>query len=119
MPKDSKRTAATSGGQPEGNRHLQKQLGRTTRIGRGKTKTGRDARPASQNGGFTWVDMIAGVLKRHRGLSLRELITALDREFGWKYTESKVTALLYTNQKKFARTKPDRVANRPVTSSLK
>jgi hypothetical protein len=61
VPKDSKRTAATSGGQPEGNRHLQKQLGRTTRIGRGKTKTGRDARPASQNGGFTWVDMIAGV----------------------------------------------------------
>ena len=95
----------------------QKQLGRRTQVGRGKMQTGRA--PASQNGGLTRVDMIAAVLKRHRGLSLRELIAALDREFGWKSTESNVTALLYTNQKKFAHTKPDRVANRPVTSSLK
>jgi hypothetical protein len=36
------------------------------------------------------------------------LIGALDREFGWKSTESNVTALLYTNQKKFLHTKPDR-----------
>jgi len=91
---DGKRTSPhypKSGAQPE---YLQKQLGRTTRIGRGKTRTGRDARPASQNGGLTWVDMIAGVLKRHRGLSLRELITALDREFGWKYTELQRPAAL-------------------------
>ena len=64
-------------------------------------------------------DTILFVLKRHRGLSLRELIAALDREFDWKSTESHVTALLYTNQKKFAHTKPDRAANRPVTWSLK
>jgi hypothetical protein len=59
--------------------------------------------------------MIATVLKRHRGLSLRELIATLDREFGWNSTESHVTGLLYTNQMKFAHTKPDRAANRPVT----
>ncbi len=47
------------------------------------------------------------------------LIAALDKQFGWKSTESNVTALLYTNQKKFMHTKPDRSANRPVTWSLK
>jgi hypothetical protein len=95
----------------------QKQRGRRTQVGRGKMQTGRA--PASRNGGLTRVDMIAAILKRHRGLSLRELIAALDQEFGWKSTESHVTALLYTNQKKFAHTKPDRTANRPVTWSLK
>jgi hypothetical protein len=95
----------------------QKQRGRRTQVGRGKMQTGRG--PVSQNGGLTRVDMIAAVLKRHRGLSLRELIAALNKEFGWNSTESHVTALLYTNQKKFAHTKPDRTANRPVTWSLK
>src|SRR5712691_875395 len=95
----------------------QKHLGRRTQVGRGKMQTGRA--PASRNGGLTRVQLIAAVLKRHRGLSLRELIAVLDREFGWNSTESNVTALLYTNQKKFAHTKPDRAANRPVTWSLK
>jgi hypothetical protein len=95
----------------------QKQLGRRTQVDRSKMKTGRTL--ASRNGGLTRLDMIAAVLKRHRGLSLRELIAALDKEFGWKSTESHVTALLYTNQKKFAHTKPDRAANRPVAWSLK
>jgi hypothetical protein len=94
-----------------------KQLARSTQVRRGKMQTGRA--PASRNGGLTRVDMIAAVLKRYRGLSLRELIAALEREFGWTSTESHVTALLYTNPKKFAHTKPDRVANRPVTWSLK
>jgi len=95
----------------------QQQLGRRTQVGRGKKQTGRA--PASRNGGLTRVDIIAAVLKRHRGLSPRELIAALDKEFGWKSTESHITGLLYTNQKKFAHTKPDRAANRPVTWSLK
>ena len=95
----------------------QQQLGRRTQVGRGKMQTGRA--PASQNGGLTRVDMIAAVLKRHRGPSLRELIAALDKEFGWNTTESHVTGLLYTSRKKFAHTKPDRAANRPVTWSLK
>ncbi len=100
----------------------QTQVGRGTQIGRGKMKTVRAqlvARTANQNGGLKRIDMIAAVLKRHRGLSLRELIAALDKEFGWKSTESNVTALLYTNQKKFAHSKPDRGANRPVSWSLK
>jgi hypothetical protein len=95
----------------------QKELGRRTQVRRGKMQTGPER--ASQNGGLTRVDMIATVLKRHRGLSLRELIAALDKEFGWNSTESHVTGLLYTNQKRFAHTKPDRAANRPVTWSLK
>ena len=67
-----------------------------TQTVRGKTKTvtahpvGRKAGP---NGGLKRKDMIAAVLKRHRGLSLRELIAALDKEFGWKSTESHVTNL--------------------------
>jgi hypothetical protein len=95
----------------------QKQLGRRTQARRGEMQTGRTS--ASQNSGLTRLDMIVAVLKRHRGLSLRELIAALDKEFGWRSTESHVTGLLYTNQKKFAHTKPDRAANRPVTWSLK
>jgi hypothetical protein len=101
---------------------LHSQSGPVTQTSRGNTKTvtaypaGRKAGP---NGGLKRMDMIAAVLKRHRGLSLRQLIAALDKEFRWKSTESHVTALLYTNQKKFAHTKPDRAANRPVTWSLK
>jgi hypothetical protein len=93
-----------------------------TQTGRGKTKTitaHPAARKAGQNGGLKRIDMIAAVLKRRRRLSLRELIAALDKKFGWKSTESHVTVLLYTNQKKFAHTAPDRAANRPVTWSLK
>jgi len=74
---------------------------------------------AVRNGGLKRIDMIAAVLKRHRGLSVRELIAALDKEFGWKSTQSSVTAHLYTNQNRFVHTKPDRAAKRPVTWSLK
>jgi hypothetical protein len=80
---------------------------------------GHARRTGNQNGGPTRVDMIAAVLKRHPRLSLRELIVALDKEFGWSSTDSHLTGLLYTNQKKFAHTQPDRAANRPVTWSLK
>jgi hypothetical protein len=95
----------------------QKQLGRRTQIDQGKMQTARAS--ASRNGALTRLDMIATVLKHHRGLSLRELIATLDKEFGWTSTESHVTGLLYTNQNKFAHTRPDRAANRPVTWSLK
>jgi hypothetical protein len=95
----------------------QKHPGRRTQVGRGAMQSGR-AR-TGQDGGLTRVDMIAAVLKRHRGLSVRDLLAALNKEFGWKSSESNVTALLYTNQTKFAHTKPDRVANRLVTWSLK
>jgi hypothetical protein len=94
-----------------------KQLARSTQVRRGKMQTGRA--PASRNGGLTRVDMIAAVLKRHRGLSLRELIAALEREFRWKTNESAVTGKLYTRHDKFVHTQPDRSTNRPVTWSLK
>jgi hypothetical protein len=96
-----------------------KQLGRHTQISRGQTKTGREARTASQNDGLTRVDMIAAVLKRHRRLSVRELIALLDKEFRWKTTESAVTSNLYTRRDKFVHTEADRSTNRPVTWSLK
>jgi hypothetical protein len=95
------------------------QLGRHTQISRGKTKTGRATRTASQNGGLTRVDMIAAVLRRHRRLTVRELIALLDKEFHWKPTESAVTSNLYTRRDKFVHTQPDRATNRPVTWSLK
>jgi hypothetical protein len=97
----------------------QKQPGRP---GHGKATTAQ-ARPtahkASQNGGLKRIDMIAAVLKRRSGLSVRDLIAALDKEFSWKTTESSVTAHLYTNPRRFAHTKANRSANRPVTWSLK
>jgi hypothetical protein len=93
---------------------------RITHNGRGETKT--QARPtadkASQNGGLKRIDMIAAVLKRRSGLSVRDLIAALGKEFGWKCTESNLTGHLYTNPK-FAHTKGDRSANRPVIWSLR
>jgi hypothetical protein len=113
-------TAQNAGAHPNAS-PLRSQSRAVPQTGRGKTKT-VTAYPAGRkapNGGLKRMDMIAAVLKRHRGLSLRELIAALDKEFGWKSTESHVTNLLYTNQKKFAHTKPDRAANRPVTWSLK
>jgi hypothetical protein len=99
-----------------------KQLGRTTRLGRGNMKTGQPqsvARGASQHGGITQVDMIAAVLRRHPRRSVRELIALLDKEFRWKAKESAVTGKLYTRRDKFVRTQPERLTNRPVTWALK
>jgi hypothetical protein len=109
--------AATS----HGKGFTQKQSGHPSDNGRGKTKTA-PARPtvhkATRNGSLKRGDMIAAVLKRRSGLSVRDLIAALDKEFGWKCTESNLTGHLYTNPK-FVHTKADRSANRPVTWSLK
>jgi hypothetical protein len=96
-----------------------KQLGRNTQVSRGKTKTGRDARTASQNGGLTRVDIIAAVLRRHPRRTVRELIALLDQEYRWKTNESAVTGHLYTRRDKFVHTQPDRATNRPVTWSVK
>jgi hypothetical protein len=95
------------------------QLRRPTQLSRGQMKTGRAARTASHNGGLTRVDMIAAVLRRHRRLTVRELIALLDKEFHWKTSESAVTSNLYTRRDKFVHTEPDRSTNRPVTWSLK
>ena len=74
---------------------------------------------ASSNGAMKRVDMIAAALKRHPRLTVRELITALDREFGWKCGESNLTAHLYTNPDRFAHTKADRAGKQLVTWSLR
>jgi hypothetical protein len=42
--------------------------------------------------------MIAAVLKRHRGLSVRDLLAALNKEFGWKRARGNAMALLYTTR---------------------
>jgi hypothetical protein len=99
----------------------QKQSARANHNGRGNTKTAQaqsNANKTRQNDGLKRGDMIAAVLKRRPGLSVRDLIAALDKEFGWKCTENNLTGHLYTNSK-FARTKADRSANRPITWSLK
>jgi hypothetical protein len=101
---------------------LQKKPGRPGHNGRDKTKVAQ-ARPtthkASQNGSLKRIDMITAVLRRRSGLSVRDLIAAFDKEFGWKTTESSVTAHLYTNRKRFAHIKVDRSSNRLATWSVK
>ncbi len=77
------------------------------------------ARKAGQGGGLKRIDMIYAVLKSRPGLSVRELIAALGKQFGWRPTESGVTAHLYTNTDKFGHTKADRSSNHPVAWSLK
>jgi hypothetical protein len=74
---------------------------------------------ASSNGAMKRVDMIATSLKRHPRLTVRELIAALERDFGWKCGESNLTAHLYTNPNRFAHSKADRAGKQLVTWSLR
>lgn len=74
---------------------------------------------AGGNGAMKRVDMIAAALKRHPRLTVRELIAALERDFGWKCGESNLTAHLYTNPDRFAHTKADRAGKQLVTWSLR
>jgi hypothetical protein len=74
---------------------------------------------ASSNGAMKRVDMIATALKRHPRLTVRELIAALERDFGWKCGESNLTAHLYTNPNRFAHSKADRAGKQLVTWSLR
>jgi len=81
---------------------------------------GKAAAPArSRNGGMKRVDMIAAALKRHPRLTVRELIAALERDFGWKCGESNLTAHLYTNPERFAHSKADRAGKQLVAWSLR
>ena len=63
--------------------------------------------------------MMAAVLRRHPGRTVRELIALLGKEFRWKTNESAVTGKLYTHRDLFLHAQPDRSINRPVTWSLK
>lgn len=74
---------------------------------------------SGSDGAMRRVDMIAAALKRHPRLTVRELIAALDREFGWKCGESNLTAHLYTNPDRFSHAKADRGGKQLVTWSLR
>ncbi|HTT76245.1 MAG TPA: hypothetical protein VMF50_09750, partial [Candidatus Binataceae bacterium] len=65
------------------------------------------------------VEMITSVLKRHPAMTVRELIEAVGKEYGWQCTESNITGHLYTNPKRFTHTKADRVNKKPITWSLR
>jgi prophage DNA circulation protein len=97
---------------------LSQKSARSGQNGRGKTTTMRMAHKAEERSGLKRSEMIAAVLKRRSKLGVRDLIAALDKEFGWQCTERNLTGHLYTNPK-FVHTKADRSTNRPVTWSLK
>lgn len=80
---------------------------------------GRGRRPTAGEGKIKRVEMITSALKRHPGMTVRQLIDAVNKEFGWSCTESNITGHLYTNPKRFVHTKADRVNKRPITWSLK
>jgi hypothetical protein len=82
-------------------------------IGRGRRAM------AQMDGKVKRVDMIATVLKRHPAMTVRELIEAVGKEYGWLCTESNITGHLYTNPKRFAHTKADRANKKPITWSLR
>ena len=90
---------------------------RTAAVPEGR---GRGRRAAAEGEGkVKRVDMISSALRRRPGMTVRELIDAVRKEFGWDCTESNITGHLYTNPKRFTHTKADRVNKRPITWSLK
>jgi predicted RNase H-like nuclease (RuvC/YqgF family) len=88
------------------------QLQRSAKVAMSSGRSGN-------NGAMKRVDMIVAALKRHPRLTVRELMAALDREFGWKCGESNLTAHLYTNPDRFSHTKADRAGKQLVTWSLR
>ena len=84
-------------------------------VGRGR---GRRV-SAKTDGKVKRVDMITTVLKRRQAMTVRELIEAVGKEYGWVCTESNITGHLYTNPKRFVHTKPDRANKKPITWSLR
>jgi hypothetical protein len=89
---------------------------------RSAKRGGKAAMPVARaglNAAMKRVDMIAAALKRHPRLTVRELIAALDRDFGWKCGESNLTAHLYTNPDRFSHTKADRAGKQLVAWSLR
>jgi hypothetical protein len=96
-----------------------RQPGAAMRTAQRSGKAASTAARAVSNGGMRRVDMIGATLKRHPRLTVRELIAALDREFGWKCGESNLTAHLYTNPDRFSHSKADRGGKQLVTWSLR
>jgi len=104
----------------------------TTTAGRAKAHQPLDAREhkaarahltqlreANSNGKVKRTDLIAAVLQGAPEMTTQEIIMALNKEFGWKSTESNLTGHLYTNPKMFIHTKADRSGKTPIKWSLK
>jgi hypothetical protein len=75
-------------------------------------------RQANRDDKVKRTDLIAAVLEGTPEMTVQEIITALNKEFGWKCTESNLTGHLYTNQKMFTHTAADRVGKNPIRWSL-
>jgi predicted nucleic acid-binding Zn-ribbon protein len=76
-------------------------------------------REANSNGKVKRTDLIAAVLQGTPEKTIEEIIMVLNKEFGWKSTESNLTGHLYTNPKMFTHTKADRSGKTPIRWSLK
>ena len=76
-------------------------------------------REANSNGKVKRTDLIAAVLQGTPEMTIQEIIMVLNKEFGWKSTESNLTGHLYTNPKMFTHTKADRSGKTPIRWSLK
>jgi hypothetical protein len=76
-------------------------------------------RDANNNGKVKRTDLIAAVLQETPEMTIQEIIMVLNKEFGWKSTESNLTGHLYTNPKMFTHTKADRSGKTPIRWSLK
>ena len=76
-------------------------------------------RQANRDGKVKRIDLIAAALQGTPEMTGQEIITALNKEFGWKCTESNLTGHLYTNPKMFTHTAADRAGKNPIRWSLK
>jgi hypothetical protein len=77
-----------------------------------------ELRAANNNGKVKRTDLIAAVLQGNSAMTVKEIITALNKEFGWKCKEGNLTGHLYTNPKRFTHTEADRSGKNPVRWSL-
>ena len=73
-----------------------------------------EIRAANNNGKVKRTDLIAAVLQGRSPMTVQEIITAVNKEFGWKCTEGNLTGHLYTNPKRFRHTEADRSGKNPV-----
>jgi hypothetical protein len=77
-----------------------------------------EVRKANASGKVKRPELIAAVLQANPRMTVQEIITALDKEFGWKSTASNLTGHLYTNLDRFTHTEADRSGKNPVRWSL-
>jgi hypothetical protein len=78
-----------------------------------------EVRKANESGKVKRPELIAAVLQSNPRMTVQKLITALNKEFGWKTTASGLTAHLYTNPDRFTHTEADRSGKNPIRWSLK